>query len=226
MDQSLQGPTGGASVDWRRLCEELADALACHYPGHVDDDELVNRVRAALAAKPEPERYCQMIVDVQALAKRWNLPASWLGKLVSEVLAEAAGIEGLKKPSIPPALPDFKARAVLARYGHQPAPPAEGEVGELVEWLRDRAESTSLAHAARRITRAADLLEQRHPAPVPVAERLPGPEDCDGEGFCWFWSPEDQCWFWERQDSTFCRNYGTEFHWLPAHALPVPQGGQ
>lgn len=49
MDQSLQGPTGGAPVDWRGLCEELADALACHYPGHVDDDELVNRARAALA---------------------------------------------------------------------------------------------------------------------------------------------------------------------------------
>ncbi len=36
-------------TDWRALCEELADALACHYPGHVDDDELVKRARAALA---------------------------------------------------------------------------------------------------------------------------------------------------------------------------------
>lgn len=36
-------------TDWKALCEELADALACHYPGHVDDDELLNRARAALA---------------------------------------------------------------------------------------------------------------------------------------------------------------------------------
>ena len=26
-----------------------------------------------------------------------------------------------------------------------------------------------------------DPVAQRHPAPVPVSERLPGPEDCDGE---------------------------------------------
>ena len=49
-----------------------------------------------------------------------------------------------------------RARAALA----QPEPQADGEVAELVAWLRDRANSTSLAHAARRITRAADLLER------------------------------------------------------------------
>jgi hypothetical protein len=41
-----------------------------------------------------------------------------------------------------------------------PEPPADKEVTELVAWLRDRASSTSLAHTARRITRAADLLER------------------------------------------------------------------
>jgi hypothetical protein len=42
----------------------------------------------------------------------------------------------------------------------QPEPPDDVEVAELVAWLRDRANSTSLAHTARRITRAADLLER------------------------------------------------------------------
>jgi len=51
-----------------------------------------------------------------------------------------------------------------------PEPPADGEVAELVAWLRDRADSTSLAHAARRIIRVADLLECLA-VPEPVQER-------------------------------------------------------
>ena len=65
------------------------------------------------------------------------------------------------------------ARAVLARWGHQSALPDEGEVAELVADLRGTArglESQAYPHTAALITRAADLLEQRHPAPVPPAE--------------------------------------------------------
>lgn len=36
-------------TDWRGLCEELSDALAAHHPGHVDDQELIDRARAALS---------------------------------------------------------------------------------------------------------------------------------------------------------------------------------
>lgn len=55
----------------------------------------------------------------------------------------------------------------------QPAPPAEGEVGELAEYLRYEAKADdALDHThwltAYQMRRAADLLEQRHPAPVPV----------------------------------------------------------
>ena len=73
------------------------------------------------------------------------------------------------------------ARAVLARWGHQPAPPA-----------------------------------QRHPQPVPVSERLPGPEDCDGEGLCWVWNRTAYTWGVFRLDPT------VHSHWLPANALPLP----
>jgi hypothetical protein len=81
-------------------------------------------------------------------------------------------------------------RQALARWGHhspgatkmvgQPAPPAEGEVGELVALILQ----TSLAWepdacllgnmTARQLARAAELLQQR-PEPVPVSERLPDP---------------------------------------------------
>ena len=61
--------------------------------------------------------------------------------------------------------------AILARYGHQPAPPAEGEVGELVKWLYDSAKEwgdLGEYSESAKCHRAAALLEQRHPAPLPL----------------------------------------------------------
>ena len=59
--------------------------------------------------------------------------------------------------------------------------------------------------------------------PVPASERLPGPEDCDTEGRCW----------WFRGDSPILNAYWDlskgdsadpvpPTAWLPHHALPVP----
>jgi hypothetical protein len=155
------------------------------------------------------------------------------------------------------------ARAVLARWGHQPPPPAEGEVGELVKWLRghavhadqalgspiDAARFTRVADLLQRQqpvpkgevaelvaalrdpyiapllrerTRAADLLEQRHPAPVPVSERLPGPEDCDAEGCIWLWDT-DRRWVRQCRDAA-ASNSWIGSSWLPGYALPLPAG--
>jgi len=67
-----------------------------------------------------------------------------------------------------------RARAALATA--PPEPPAEGEVGVLLRELRDAAFDLNGSDPAKSmLTRAADLLEQRHPAPVPVSERLPEP---------------------------------------------------
>jgi hypothetical protein len=66
------------------------------------------------------------------------------------------------------------ARAALARFGHQPTPPAEGEVAELVVFLtpsREQAGAISF-DAFIKLRRAAELLQQQHPTPVPVSERL------------------------------------------------------
>lgn len=65
------------------------------------------------------------------------------------------------------------------------------------------------------------------PQPVPVSERLPGPEDCDAEGNVWAWRRFDSegdmdngdfwcvafCEWLEDEDCGFT-------HWLPASALP------
>jgi hypothetical protein len=55
--------------------------------------------------------------------------------------------------------------------------------------------------------------------PVPVSERLPGAEDCDELGQCWWWRDGEVAWF-------FCDanhlNFPLWTHWLPHYALPVP----
>ena len=54
--------------------------------------------------------------------------------------------------------------------------------------------------------------------PVPIAERLPGPEDCDAEGRCWWLRSMGLNPVWD-----FCKRQGFVTHWLPHHALPVPR---
>lgn len=118
------------------------------------------------------------------------------------------------------------ARAVLDSYGHQPASPAEGEVRELMTLLRaeasdDEIEDHLLWMTSTNARRAAELLEQHHPAPVPVSERLPGPEDCDAEHYCWRWNTIGRLW---AKQPMARRWYDFESHWLPAYALPLPAG--
>jgi hypothetical protein len=104
-----------------------------------------------------------------------------------------------------------------------PDPPAEGEVGELVHELRSLAGALLGLHlptVAATATRAAELLQQRHPEPVPVSERLPGPEDCDGDGRCWLIGPRFPTWDLSYPPKTTSSTMWT--HWLTATALPLP----
>ena len=137
---------------------------------------------------------------------------------------------------------DF-ARAVLARWGRPaPAPPADGEVAELVCTL------TGIAHWRRRggpgegdpspfdirqadrLDRAAKLLQRQALVPVSVSERLPGPEDCDAKGRCWWLRVGGDGvgdWF-QRAPYPSVTSYAffRMTHWLPANALPLPEVGE
>jgi len=114
--------------------------------------------------------------------------------------------------------------AVLARWGRaalaQPEP--EGLTDEDMDDLADDLLGIVLPEGsgARLIKRALELWGRPVIKPVPVAERLPGPEDCDAEGQSWWYHPETMscvaCW-------CYSRGNGTEKHWLPHYALPVPQ---
>jgi hypothetical protein len=59
--------------------------------------------------------------------------------------------------------------------------------------------------------------------PVPVAERLPGEGDCDVEGKCWWYGSglDPMGWHFGVDDG-----YLDCTHWLPAHAIPLPQAGE
>ena len=119
-------------------------------------------------------------------------------------------------------------RAALAEpemEGSTPQP-ADGEVAELVAWMRNQVTVHEVAQTqwAKRFVRAASLLERLSPPqPVPVSERLPGAEDCDAEGRCWWGVPAlpslaPASWRFVSAEDRF----GSELYWLPANALPQP----
>ena len=58
--------------------------------------------------------------------------------------------------------------------------------------------------------------------PVPVDERLPEAEDCDGENQCWQWDPKSDAWVLYTSVGLRLRADVAPY-WLPHHALPVPQ---
>jgi len=61
--------------------------------------------------------------------------------------------------------------------------------------------------------------------PVPVDERLPGPEHCDDQGRCWMCGKVDGDWRLISIDNPGVPQLKYAFsHWLPHWALPVPQG--
>ena len=66
--------------------------------------------------------------------------------------------------------------------------------------------------------RAALAEQSVGPTPIPVANRLPGSEDCDTEGRCWWF--DSGTWIFLSFSQGF--SWGRITHWLPANALPVP----
>jgi hypothetical protein len=94
---------------------------------------------------------------------------------------------------------------------------------DVLRCLADVADECILIDHPKDVVAAGRQLLARwgHPAiePVPVAERLPGPEDCDKEGCCWWWDYGQDSW--SQGMPEYCINRHT--HWLPHYALPVPQ---
>jgi hypothetical protein len=115
-----------------------------------------------------------------------------------------------------------RARAALA----QPEPPVASEVAAALIELRSTVmalDQLKMYVAAQRVKRAADLLQHQHPQPVAVSERLPGPEDCDAEGRCWWYGEGGDMVGWTLDAEGL--SYYRAKYWLSAQALPVPTNG-
>jgi hypothetical protein len=117
--------------------------------------------------------------------------------------------------------------AALARWGNPaPAPAADGEREELIQWLdcfHEYAYELGRPDWGHMTTRAAALLRQPAPAPVPVAERpWERPGWCDAEGECWWRGRRDPAW-WTAADPRMVHDGWLLPHW----AIPrPPQGGE
>jgi hypothetical protein len=87
--------------------------------------------------------------------------------------------------------------------------------GPMDDWPK-RAERAATVHGLRAI-----LTRYARPTikPVPGAERLPEPEDCDARGWCWYWHPGEECW---EMVPVVTGTLDEWTHWLPHHALPLP----
>lgn len=115
---------------------------------------------------------------------------------------------------------DSRAQRLIDEFNEGAALAAEGDVGDRVAWLRRFAAVDWIAdETADKLYAIADILSQRHPAPVPVSERLPGDQ------LCWWYEPDEDDGYGGRWTLLRIRGgTGTYSHWLPAHALPLPQG--
>jgi hypothetical protein len=106
----------------------------------------------------------------------------------------------------------IRARAALAEP--EPEGPTDEEIMELMpQQMRDDLAAARWGNHPE----SPDSSTQ----PIPVIERLPGPDDCNSKGECWWLHPGDEdCGaFWTLFDGRY--RVGCT-HWLPAHALPQP----
>ena len=200
------------TTDWKALCAELvawAEKTSSNYYKQAD---VLLRARAALAEQPVMPTDEELLHVAAISIEPYESSGIATGEYEpeTECAVEVYGSELIAY-----------ARAILARWGNHPAKPnsspADDEVGELVAWLKENAEderqmSNGDNPASLNLDRAADLLQRLSPPqPVPVSERLPGPEDCEA-GECWAWDVAAEAW-----------NRTHYTHWLPAHALPLPE---
>ena len=155
--------------DFRALCAELLAIIPASGTGS-PHSLVVARARALLAeadgpAVPDGREPASVATQPSDAEIMELMPQQMHDDLAAAVraMAEQEGIDstpakGVLRIILNRHVVDL-ARAVLARWGRQPAPPADGEVAELVEWLRRICFDVAPCDADA-IARAADLLER------------------------------------------------------------------
>jgi hypothetical protein len=94
--------------------------------------------------------------------------------------------------------------------------------GDLHDWPK-KAERAATVAGLRAVLARFGIFANK---PVPVSERLPGAEDCDAEGRCWWFVPENEeqpsHWYLDGQPPAREICFYGNTHWRPYHALPIP----
>ena len=222
---------------YRAMCSELVaawDDLPWEYDfkgnvtgihGDLYDDSAVDRARALLAEPVAEGPTDEELLRVAATAiAPYEISGITPGEYEpeTECVVEAYGSELIAY-----------AREVLHRFGR----PAPQPVAEGPKPVVDYSRVTEIATEAQIRSAAQYLVKKQNcdgdlipaieyaiarwgrptPQPVPVSERLPGPEDCLDEGWAWFFNKRIG---WRQAVLPVSPGYT---HWLPANALPTPR---
>ena len=101
------------------------------------------------------------------------------------------------------------------------AGPTDEEIDELAwNWYSKTGSTWWQVDAFRAFARAVlASYGNQPPQPIPLSERLPGPEDCDGEGCIWMWNGH---WVRLKAEAASLESWSGSC-WLPHHALPLPE---
>ena len=240
-EQACQAADAGQPTDAGML------TWAAQVIGEQVDEDAPAPMAAGEAIGPEWQPCVKLPITVHVREQRSGETHVSTREGITPVRPDDLIMRGVQGEEYPIGRELFNKTYRLGTAGHQPAPSAEGEVAELVAALKRESSAYSLLNSYRRwqlkLTRAADLLEQRHPTPVPVSDRLPGAGDCDGEGRCWLLTVEDGYPQWRLHSIEGSQPGGSTMiwvpvdsspgvmvdafyasHWLPAAALPLPAG--
>jgi hypothetical protein len=206
--------------NFRVLCADLRDALRYHR----EQTRPINRTTEVLAradlalAQSEPQGISE---------KEWDELRAHFERILCDARSSGGPVVG----NI--ALADHLINAVYARFGRatfaQPEPQGPSLAHEayvaFVQICKGNSDDAGTYKADEELVRRAlkrlSDLEMCRPAiePVAVSEGLPGPEDCDALGYCWWYDHRESAWI--ECDVPYGQRCAYR-HWLPYYALPVP----
>jgi hypothetical protein len=232
--------------NFRALCAELLQELCCfHKPWQLKEEDYSDAMKRARALLAQPVAEGPTNEDtgdngyeaishqlIKDLAAARDALEAWADYLTEDNQRAAKFCRKEYESARDAHTKACDAVAILrrpARWGSPAAAPVPepGEVAGIAEWLNKRGQMADLG-TRDWYFRAATLLQQQDaPAPVtvpvPVSERLPGPEDCDDQGRCWMFGKVEGDWrLISRIDPGIPKLRYCFSHWLPANALPLP----
>jgi len=202
---------------FRALCAELV-ALDNHCVVECTEEwaDVMCRVNAALA-QPEPESAAVQLAARPLLEKAARMADCIDQRTVGEIMAISGQATAWLEAN-PPGQP------IAIEPRGCPTPGACSCVEPVAQPEPQRKDCPGCEGTPVASNSPCAVCGRAQSEPVPVSERLPGPEDWDVCGRCWMFDPCNDGWWAYRSalpsDDELGRPPWT--HWLPHWALPMP----